>query len=67
MKFEFQMEQDEQMIHGKIEADSEEMVTEMIKMANIQTRILSAESHITSTIRTLLFGLYRRCICVKSN
>ena len=24
MKFEFQMEQDEQMIHGKIEADSEE-------------------------------------------
>lgn len=31
MKFEFQMEQDEQMIHGKIEADSEEIATEMVK------------------------------------
>ena len=29
MKFEFQMEQ--QMIHGKIEADSEEVATEMVK------------------------------------
>ena len=31
MKFEFQMEQNEQMIHGEIEADSEEVATEMVK------------------------------------
>ena len=31
MKFEFQMEEDGQMIHGKIEADSEEIATEMVK------------------------------------
>ena len=31
MKFEFKMDQDEQMIHGKIEADSEEVATEMVK------------------------------------
>lgn len=31
MNFEFQMEQDGQMIHGKIEADSEEIATEMVK------------------------------------
>ena len=31
MKFEFQMEQDEQMIHGKIEANNEEIATEMVK------------------------------------
>lgn len=31
MKFEFQMGQDGQMIHGKIEADSEEVATEMVK------------------------------------
>ena len=31
MKFEFQMEQNDQMIHGEIEADSEEVATEMVK------------------------------------
>ena len=46
MKFEFQMEQDEQMIHGKIEADSEEIATEMVKNGEYTDKdIISRESY----------------------
>lgn len=31
MKFEFDLEKDGRMIHGKIEADSEEIATKMVK------------------------------------
>lgn len=46
MKFEFQMEQDEQMIHGKIEADSEEIATEMVKNGGYTDKdIISREQY----------------------
>lgn len=46
MKFEFQIEQNEQMIHGKIEADSEEIATEMVKNGEyIDEDVISREPY----------------------
>lgn len=46
MKFEFQLEQNEQMIYGKIEANSEEIATEMVKNGEYTNKdIISIEPY----------------------
>lgn len=46
MKFEFQLEQNEQMIYGKIEANSEETATEMVKSGEYTDKdIISIEPY----------------------